>query len=96
VLAGNVHADQQQLLYGSIVAKSYGRYDVNGFHFRSTIFEASRPLAATTNTGVVTRAIDADNHESKYYGVIKNIIEYSFARNKNMKTLFFDCDWFDP
>jgi hypothetical protein len=44
----------------------------------------------------VTRAVNADGHESKYYRVIKNIIEYNFARNKNMKTAFFDCDWFDP
>jgi hypothetical protein len=96
VLASNVHADLHQLSYESTVAKSYGRYDVNGFRLHSTIFEASRPLAATTNTGVVTRAIDADGHESKYYGVIKNIIEYSFARNNNLKIAFFDCDWFDP
>jgi hypothetical protein len=79
VLASNVHADLRQLSYRSIIAKSYGRYNVNGFRFCSTIFEASRPLAATTNTGVVTRAVDADGHESKYYGIIKNIIEYSFA-----------------
>jgi hypothetical protein len=96
VLAGNVHANLRQLSYGSIVAKSYGQYDVNRFRLDSTIFEASHPLAATTNTGVVTRAIDADDHESKYYGVIKNIIEYSFAGNKNLKIVFFDCDWFDP
>jgi hypothetical protein len=96
VLVGNVHTDLCQLSYGSIVAKSYGRYDVNGFRFRSTIFEASRPLAATTNTGVVMRVVDVGSHESKYYGVIKNIIEYSFVGNKNMKTMFFDCDWFDP
>jgi hypothetical protein len=74
VLASNVHVDLRQLSYGSIVAKSYSRYDVNGFRFCSTIFEASRPLAATTNIGVVTRAVDADGHESKYYRVIKNII----------------------
>jgi hypothetical protein len=42
------------------------------------------------------RAVDADGHESKYYRVIKNIIEYSFAGNKNMKIVFFDCDWFGP
>jgi hypothetical protein len=42
------------------------------------------------------RAIDADGHESKYFGVIKNIIMYSFAGNKNMKIVFFDYDWFDP
>jgi hypothetical protein len=75
VLTGNVHADLRQLSYGSIVAKSYDRYDVSGFRFCSTIFEASHPLAATTNTGVVTMAADAEGHESKYYGIIKNIIE---------------------
>jgi hypothetical protein len=42
------------------------------------------------------RAVDADSHESKYYGVIKNIIEYSFVMNKNLKIVFFDYDWFDP
>jgi hypothetical protein len=42
------------------------------------------------------RAVDAEGHESKYYEIIKNIIEYNFIRNKNLKTLFFDCDWFDP
>jgi hypothetical protein len=94
-LAGNVCADLRQLPYGSIVAKSYGRYDVNGFRFRSTIFEASRLLAATTNTGVVTRVVDAEGHESKYYGIIKNIIKYNIAENKNLKIVFFDCDQFD-
>jgi hypothetical protein len=95
VLAGNVHADLQQLSYGSIIAKSYGRYGVNRFRFCSTIFEASCPLAATTNTGVVMRAVDAEGHESKYYGIIKNVIEYNFVGNKNIKIVFFDCDWFD-
>jgi hypothetical protein len=33
--------------------------------------------------------------ESKYYSIIKNIIEYNIIRNKNLKTVFFDCDWFD-
>jgi hypothetical protein len=65
VVAGNVHADLRQLSYGSVTAKHYGRYDINGFCFRSTIFEASRPLAATTNTGVVTRVVDEEGHEIK-------------------------------
>jgi hypothetical protein len=42
------------------------------------------------------RVIDVDGHKSKYNGVIKNITEYMFAENKNLKTLFFDCDLFDP
>jgi hypothetical protein len=75
--------------------QSYGQYDVNGFHFHSTVFKASRLLAATTNTRVVTRVVDVEGHESEYYGIIKNIIEYNFVGNKNLKTVFFDCDWFD-
>jgi hypothetical protein len=31
MLAGNVHADLRQLSYGSVIVKSYGWYDVNGF-----------------------------------------------------------------
>jgi hypothetical protein len=96
VLAGNVHADLHQLSYGSVTAKSYGRYDINGVHFRSIIFEACRPLVATINIRVVTRAVDTEGHGSKYYGIIKNIIEYNFVGNKNLKIVFFDCDWFDP
>jgi hypothetical protein len=45
---------------------------------------------------MATRVVDVDGHESKYYRVIKNIIEYSFAGNKNIKIVFFDCDWFEP
>jgi hypothetical protein len=96
VLADNVHVDLCQLSYRSVTSKSYGRYDVNGFRFCSTIFEASHPLAATTNTRVVTRVVDAQGHETKYYEIIKNIIEYNFAGNKNLKIVFFNSDWFDP
>jgi hypothetical protein len=59
VLGGNVHADLRQLSYESVTAKSYGQYDVNVFLFRSTIFETSRLLTATTNTRVVMRVVDA-------------------------------------
>jgi hypothetical protein len=96
VLVDNVHVYLHQLSYRSVIVKSYGQYDVNGFRFRSIIFEASYLLAATTNIGVITRAIDVEVHESKYYVIIKNIIEYNFTGNKNLKTVFFDCDWFDP
>jgi hypothetical protein len=43
----------------------------------------------------VTRAIDAEEHEINYYGIINKIIEFSFARNKELKIVFFACDWFD-
>jgi hypothetical protein len=53
-----IHPDLRQLSLGAVTARRYGRYDVNGFRFRSTRFEDDHPLAATTNSGVVTRAVD--------------------------------------
>jgi hypothetical protein len=41
----------------------------------------------------VIRAIDAEGHETNYYGIINKILEFSFARNKELK-IVFDCDWF--
>jgi hypothetical protein len=49
----------------------------------------------TTNSGVVMRAIDAEGCETNYYGIINKILEFSFTRNKELKIVFFDCDWFD-
>jgi hypothetical protein len=88
--------DLCQLSIGSITTKSYGRYYVNGYHFRSSIFESSHPMAATQNGGVDTRATNMDGHESCYYGTIKNIIEIIFARNKPLALVFFECKWYDP
>jgi hypothetical protein len=45
----NIHDDLRQLSYGSVIVRSYDRYDVNGFHFRSTPFKAAHPLVATVN-----------------------------------------------
>jgi hypothetical protein len=39
VLVGNVRTNLCQLSYESIIAKSYDRYDVNGFCFRSTVLK---------------------------------------------------------
>jgi hypothetical protein len=41
------------------------------------------------------RAIDTEEHETNYYGTINKILEFSFARNKELKVVFFDCNWFD-
>jgi hypothetical protein len=91
----DVHPDLRQLAYELVKVRSYGRYDVNGFQFRSTAFEALRPLVATTNSGVVMRAIDAEGRETNYYGISNKILEFSFVRNKELKVVFFSCDWFD-
>jgi hypothetical protein len=78
-----------------VTFRSYGRYDVNGFHFRSAPFEAARPRAATVNSGVVTRAIDEQGQEINYYEIIQQILEFSFAGDKELKIVFFVCNWFD-
>jgi hypothetical protein len=62
----DVHPNLRQLADGLVKVRSYGRYDVNGFQFPSIAFESLRPLAATTNSGVVTRAIN-DGHKTNYY-----------------------------
>jgi hypothetical protein len=87
----NLNVDLRQLSIGSVTTKSYGRYDVNGYRFRSSIFESSHPMAATQNSGVVTRATDMEGHEACYYGKIKNIIEITFAGNKPLALVFFEC-----
>ena len=92
----NIHPDLRQLSLGAVTGRRYGRYDVNGFRFRSTRFEDAHPLAATTNYGVVTRGVDDEGKVTNYYGVINDIIEYKFFGDKQLKVVFFDCDWFSP
>jgi hypothetical protein len=78
----NIHEDLRQLSYKMVTYRSFSRYDVNGFRFRSDQFEKSRPRAATRNTGVVTRALDALGRETNYYGIIQNILEFNFVGTK--------------
>jgi hypothetical protein len=54
--------------------------------------EASHPLAATTNSGVVTSGEDATGHVTNYCGILQNIIEYTFSGTKELKVVFFQCD----
>jgi hypothetical protein len=91
-----IHPDLRQLSYGYITITRYGRYDVNGFCFHSTIFEDARPLVATCNTGVVVRAVDDVGWETNYYEVIKDILELTFGGDKDLRVVFFYCDWLDP
>lgn len=92
----SVAKDLRQISHGDVTAKKYSRYDVNGYRFRTAKLEASRPLAATSNSGVVTTSSNASGDIFDYYGVIQNIIEYSFGGDKELKAVFFDCVWFDP
>lgn len=57
----------------AITIRSYSRYDVNDFHFCSMSFKATHPLAATTNSRVISNVVDDQGKMIKYYGVIKKI-----------------------
>jgi hypothetical protein len=91
----NVFNDLRQLSHGQVKALEYSHYDINGYHFRMTKLEASRPLAATTNSGVVTSGEDATSCITDSYDILQNIVKYMFDGAKELKVVFFQCDWFD-
>jgi hypothetical protein len=78
-----------QLSHGQVKALKYSRYDINGYHFWTTILEVSRPLAAKTNNRVVINGEDATGHVTDYYGILQNIVEYTFSGAKELKVVFF-------
>jgi hypothetical protein len=92
----NVSDDLRHLSLDQVNTLKYGRYDIHGYRFWMTKLEASHPLAATTNSGVVANGEDASVLATNYYGVLQKIIEYTFCGNKLLKVVFFECDWFDP
>jgi hypothetical protein len=92
---GNISYDLRQLAHGQVKALEYSRYDINGYHFRTAKLEASRPLAATCNSGVVTSGKDANGVAVDYCGVLQKIIEYTFGGTKELNVVFFQYDWFD-
>jgi hypothetical protein len=92
----NVSNDLRQLPLGQVKALEYSHYDINGYHFRTVKLEVSRPLAATTNSGLVTSGKDATDHGIDYYNILQNIVKYTFSGAKELKIVLFHCDWFDP
>jgi hypothetical protein len=50
----------------------------------------SHPLTATTNSGLLTSGKDATVHVANYYGILQNIIEYTFGGAKELKVAFFN------
>jgi hypothetical protein len=93
---GNISYDLRQLAHGQVKALEYSRYNISGYHFRTVKLEASHPLAATCNSRVATSGEDASGVAVDYYGVLQKIIEYTFGGAKELKVVFFQCDWFDP
>jgi hypothetical protein len=85
-----------QISHGQLTARKFDRYDINGYRFRTAKLEASRPLAATTNSGVVASSYSDDGQLEDYYGIVQDITEYTFGGHKPLRLVTFDCIWFDP
>jgi hypothetical protein len=77
-------------------ALEYGRNDINRYLFWMAKLEENRPIAATTNSGVVANGEDASRLVVDYYDVLQKILEYTFSGTKGLKVVFFECDWFYP
>jgi hypothetical protein len=92
----NVSNDMRHLSHGQVKALEYNHYDINGYHFQTVKLEASHSLAATTNSGVVTSGENATGQVTDYYDILQNIVEYTFGGAKELRVVFFQCDWFDP
>jgi len=92
----NISADLRQMSHGQLKGREFNRYDINGYRFRTTSLEVNRPLAATSNSGVLLTAAEGSGEVNNYYGVLQKIIEYTFGGPKELKLVFFDCQWFDP
>jgi hypothetical protein len=86
----------RQLSLGQVKALEYSRNDINGCCFRTAKLEASRPLVGTTNSRLVTSDEDATGHIIDYYVILQNFVEYTFIGAKELKVVFFQCDWFNP
>jgi hypothetical protein len=92
----NVSNDLRQLSHGQAKALEYNRYNINRCHFQIVKLEACHPLAATTNSGVVTNGEEATGHVTDYV-ILQNIVEYTFGGAQELSVVFFlQCDWFDP
>ena len=72
--------------------KKYSGYDVNGYRFRTTHYDKSRPNRKTTCSGVFTPGLD----NVDYFGRIEEIYELNFYGSKPLTLVIFKCHWFDP
>jgi hypothetical protein len=66
-----------------VKALKYDRYDINGYHFQTVKLEASHPLAAITNSGVVANDKDASGLAADYYGVCKKSLSTRWVAPKS-------------
>jgi hypothetical protein len=80
----------RQLSLDQVKASEYSHYDINGYHFQTAKLEVIHPLTATSNSALVTSDGVATGHVTDYYGILQNIVEYTFGGAKELKVVFFN------
>ena len=91
----NVSDDLKSLAFGPdqrVVV--YPACNVNGARFRTVAREKN---LRTQNSGIMTKASFSDQEETEYYGVLTEVLELQYMRNKHGErfVFLFRCDWFD-
>jgi hypothetical protein len=79
----NVSNDLRQISFGQVKALEYSRYDINEYRFQTAKLEASHPLVATTNSGVVARGEDASGVTADYYGILQKLLSMVEVKHKS-------------
>jgi hypothetical protein len=71
--------------------KKYSGYDVNGYRFRTTNYDQSRP-----NRKTCSRVFPPGLDDVDYFGRIEEIYELNFHGSKPLTLVIFKCHCFDP
>ena len=72
--------------------RTFQKYDINGYCFRTASKELSMPGRKTTNSGV--SAIGEGGVE--YYGRLEEVYELHYYGENPPNVVVFKCHWFDP
>ncbi|CAN6219500.1 unnamed protein product [Urochloa humidicola] len=92
-----IHSALRQMSYGFCTrVHCYGCYDVNGYRFRSELYESGRSGLTTYNSGVCVSSYDESGNILKYYGIIEDIIKIVWEGSLPLELVLFYCRWFDP
>ena len=72
--------------------RSFDKYNINGYHFRTFGKELSMPDLKTTNCSVSA----IGEGDTEYYGRVEAIYELLFYGENPPTVVVFKCYWFEP